>query len=176
MPSVVLAQTQALNLMDTFEKANITPSIEDYEESDDQVQIYLFWSSSCTHCHDLLDFLNDILEEYKDKFKMRSYEVSTNADNSELHEEVVDYFKLGKYGVPLLVVGESTFYGFSESTESKILEAIDSEYARTDRYDVFEKMGEKDANKNPNDALYIIIPVLGIVVIGVLISFAKKEN
>lgn len=176
IPNVVMAETQTLDLMDTLEKAGITPSIDDYEETEDQVQIYLFWSSTCTHCHDVLEFINDNLDEYGEKIKMRSYETSTNADNYALQQKVAKFFSINAPGVPLLVVGESTFYGFSDSIKDKILEAIDGEYSANEKYDVFEKIEEKEAEKNPNDALYVIIPVLAIVVIYFMIKLAKKEK
>ena len=175
-PSAVFAETQVLDLEDTLESESITPLFEDYEETDDQITIYFFRGQGCSHCYELLNFLNSIVDEYGYMFKLRSYEVWYNSDNSEIKDEVVNFFNLDASGVPLLVIGESTFYGFSEDSEEKIITAIENEYNSEERYDVFEKMEEKKANKNENDALYILIPIAACVLIYTIVKQVKKNQ
>ncbi len=175
-PSAVFAETQVLDLEDTLESESITPLFEDYEETDDQITIYFFRGQGCSHCYELLNFLNSIVDEYGYMFKLRSYEVWYNSDNSEIKDEVVKFFNLDASGVPLLVIGESTFYGFSEDSEEKIITAIENEYNSEERYDVFEKMEEKKANKNENDALYILIPIAACVLIYTIVKQVKKNQ
>ena len=175
-PSAVFAETQVLDLEDTLESESITPLFEDYEETDDQITIYFFRGQGCSHCYELLNFLNSIVDEYGYMFKLRSYEVWYNSDNSEIKDEVVNFFNLDASGVPLLVIGESTFYGFSEESEEKIITAIENEYNSEERYDVFEKMEEKKANKNENDALYILIPIAACVLIYTIVKQVKKNQ
>ena len=175
-PSAVFAETQVLDLEDTLESENITPLFDDYEETDDQITIYFFRGQGCSHCYELLNFLNSIVDEYGYMFKLRSYEVWYNSDNSEIKDEVVKFFNIDAPGVPLLVIGESTFYGFSEDSEEKIITAIENEYNSEERNDVFEKMEEKEANKNENDALYILIPIAACVLIYVIVKQVKKKQ
>lgn len=173
IPNIVKADTQALDLIDTIESINLEPSVSDYKETDDQVYIYLFRWLSCNHCHDAIEFFNEILPEYKDKIKMRSYETSANQDNYKLQEKVVSHFNIGKTGVPLIVIGENTFYGFSDDDKDKIKEAIDNVYNDTERYDMFDEM---DKNHNPNSALYVLVPIAAICIIIFVFKLAKKEN
>ncbi len=79
-------------------------------------------------------------------------------------------------GVPLLIIGENTFYGFEESNKEKIITAIENEYKKEKRYDLFDAMEKKEEEKNPNDALYILIPVLAIIIVYVSIKLFKKEK
>lgn len=168
------AETQALDLTDTLEVAEIEPKFDNYEESDEQTTIYIFWWTQCSVCHNLLNWINGITSEYGEMFKVRSFEV-TNSDNDKLKTRIIDYFDLEAPGVPLIIVGENTFYGFSESTEDKILTAIKNEYESEEKFDIIEKLDEKDSQKNPNDALFILIPIAGIALILFLIKLAKKE-
>ncbi len=176
LPSMVLADTEALNLKDTIVASGETPSFEDYKESDDQVTLYLFRASGCNHCHDLVKFLDSIAEEYGSKFKLRSYECSENSDNNLLHNRVVNFFELkNSRGVPLLVIGENTFYGFTEKNKQQIIDCIEREYKKEDKYDVFEKMEEQKNAKKPNVAAYIVLPILAGIVIFIIIRIAKNE-
>jgi len=176
LPNIVFASTQATDLLETIQAIGIEPSYPEYQETSDQVQIYLFRSSSCGHCHNLVTFLDSISEEYGHMFKLRAYEVGSNSDNNALKEKIVNFFGEDAPGVPYLVIGESTFYGFPESSKEKIKKAIEEEYNSKERYDVFEKLEEKEANKNGNDALYVIIPILGIAVISFIVKFVKSEK
>lgn len=176
IPNIVFADTVALDLKDTIVASGETPSFEDYKESDDQVTLYLFRASGCNHCHDLVKFLDSIVEEYGTKFKLRSFECSENSDNNLLHNRVVNFFKLkDSRGVPLLVIGENTFYGFTEKNKQQIIECIEREYKKEDKYDVFEKMEEQKREKKPNIVAYIILPILACIVIVIIIRIAKNE-
>ena len=177
----VYASTQALDLNEVLELAEIEKDYDDYKEDKKQVTIYFFMSKTCDHCHEVLKYINSITEEYGEKFKVRAFECSLNGDNNALHSEVVKFLKLkdkeGRYkmGVPLLIIGENTFYGFEESKE-KIITAIENEYKKEKRYDLFDAMEKKEEEKNPNDALYILIPVLAIIIVYVSIKLFKKEK
>jgi len=178
----VYASTQALDLNEVLELAEIEKDYDDYKEDKKQVTIYFFMSKTCDHCHEVLKYINSITEEYGEKFKVRAFECSLNGDNNALHSEVVKFLKLkdkeGRYkmGVPLLIIGENTFYGFEESNKEKIITAIENEYKKEKRYDLFDAMEKKEEEKSPNDALYILIPVLAIIIVYVSIKLFKKEK
>ncbi len=173
-PFGVKAEVQTYDLHDTLELEGIEIKNPEYEENDDQVYIYLFRGEGCIHCKHFLEFLNELSEEeYGDMFKLRAYEVSYNQDNSNLKNRIVDFFNIDASGVPLIVIGENTFYGFSEEHEEKIKTAIKNEYESEEKYDVFEEMQKKEDAKNPNDALYILIPLVGIGIIAYIIKKSK---
>lgn len=182
LPMGVFASTQALDLNETLELMNLEKKYENYEESSDQVTLYLFMSQECNHCHELTEYLNELVSDHGSKFKLRAFECSKNADNNELHSKIVEFLELkndeGRYkmGVPLLIIGKNTFYGFEESNKEKILTAIESEYKKKEKYDVIDALEEKKENKNPNDALYIIIPIVAVVIICFIIRLANKEK
>lgn len=179
IPTTVFASTQTKGLIDTIKAANITPSIDEseYKETDRQVTIYLFWGDTCNHCHEALEFINSLLSEYKDKIKMRSYELNNNIDNRTLQQKVLEWFEINKNGVPFMVIGESTFYGFTESSKEKIKMAIDDVYEQENRYDVFEEMKKgKPAKEQERDHKVWIVATVVIVLTTVIVAYLIVKN
>lgn len=176
MPTFVKAEVKVLNLRDTLEEKEITIADENYKETDEQIKIYLFRWSSCSHCYDFLTYLNTLVPEYGHMFKLRSYETTMNSDNEGVMEKVKKYFgDEEKTGVPYIVIGENTFYGFGDSSKEKILDAIKSEFESSNRFDVFDAMEKKENEKNPNDALYVLIPAAMVIIFILFVGGSKKK-
>ena len=81
-PLKVLAFTEledynTLNLEDTLKEESIDLEFDNYEETDDQITIYLFRGKGCGYCRAFLTFLNSITEEYGKYFKLVSFETFT---------------------------------------------------------------------------------------------------
>lgn len=175
-PIIARADTQTLNLNDTLIAEDITPEYEDYKETEEQVTIYLFRGAGCTHCYDFLTYLNSITKEYGNMFKLRSFEVYNNQDNAALKDKVAKFFKEEADGVPYIIIGENTFYGFSDDMKEKVLKSIKNEYNAEVKYDIFDEMDKNETKKNPNDALFLLIPIVAIIIIVIIVRSAKKED
>ena len=178
--SNVYAKTEALDLKKTLEAEDIKLK-GDYSESDNQVVIYLFRGQGCSHCKDFLEYLNGIVEKQGKMFKLRSYEVWNNSDNNELKEKVVETLKIDATGVPLIVVGNDSFYGFDDSTPKKLEKTINSEYKKkkSERYDVIKDASElqkkEEKSKKSNSAIILLIPIVLIAII-IFLSREPKQN
>lgn len=168
-----VSQTKVLDLKDTVEDIDLEFKGTNYKEADDQVVVYLFRMEDCTHCHDAIKFFNDIVEEYGDKFKMRSFEISKVSANNELYKKVYEYLKI-KEGVPLILIGESVFRGFKEDTKDKIKTAIEKNYENKITYDIFDAM-ERSQEEKKKPASIIIFAFIGLILIIIILIFAKKE-
>lgn len=175
-PIIARADTHTLNLNDTLMAEDITPEYEDYKETEEQVTIYLFRGAGCTHCYDFLTYLNSITKEYGNMFKLRSFEVYNNQDNAALKDKVAKFFKEKADGVPYIIIGENTFYGFSDDMKEKVLKSIKNEYNAEVKYDIFDEMDKNETKKNPNDALFLLIPIAAIIIIVIIVRSAKKED
>ena len=176
IPTFVKAEVKVLNLRDTLAEKEITIADENYKETDEQIKIYLFRWSSCSHCYDFLTYLNSLVPEYGHMFKLRSYETTTNSDNEKVMKKVKKYFgDEEKEGVPYIVIGENTFYGFGTSSEEKVKEAIKKEFESGTRFDVFDAMEKKESEKNPNDALYILVPVAIVIILILFVGGTKRK-
>lgn len=171
----VNAKTETTDLEETLKAENITLS-SDYEEKDDQVTLYLFRGEGCSHCQELLNYLNSIVKKHGNKFKLRAYEVWNNEDNNELKDLAAEELSIKADGVPFLIIGKNTFLGFGEKDKAKILDSINKEYKKKveDRYDVIDKVNAKQKNKkSDNSALIIIIPV---IVLGIIIFLTRRPE
>lgn len=175
-PVCIYAKPQALGLEDTLKDEGISIAFDGYSETEEQVIVYLFRGAGCIHCHDFLEFLNEFAKENGALFKLRSYEVYNNTDNNDLKKKIAEYFGDRAGGVPYIIIGDKTFYGYAKDDASTIEEAIKEAYQNSERYDVFEKMdnnvepviaiGSDNQDRQPkksNKTFAIIILILMII-------------
>lgn len=148
--------------------------LSNYKESDEKVNVYLFRGSSCGHCFDAVTFFASIAGEYGDYFNLRSYEVWSNTDNSDLMNKVGE--KLGDEvsGVPYIVIGKKSWSGFTDSYGDEIKSEIKSQYEKdkSDRYDILTETNQKSNDSTSNDiiAIIIIILVVGGITTGIIMA------
>lgn len=176
-PVSAFAEVKVMGLEETLVYNEIEPEFENYKETKEQIPIYLFYADWCPHCHDFLEYLNSIADEKGYMFKLRSYE-KQNDDNLAVYKKVGAYFGQKEFGVPYIVIGESTFYGYGDDDKENILKAIEEEYNAEEKFDVFDHLGEKkeeDAKKS-SKVVFLIVPVLIIVVGGIIMLAMKSGN
>ena len=163
-----------LGLKEALEVEELEEEFEEYEETDDQVTIYLFRRDGCYYCRGFLSFLNSIADEYGKYFKLVSYEVSTDQQNSELFAEV-SKFKDGQEatGVPYIVIGDQVFGGYAEDYDQSILAAIMNLYntPKEDRYDVLYELAHQ-----PNHDTTVAVISIAVVAafVGTIVYTRKK--
>ena len=108
------------------------PKVTDHEK----INVYIFRGSGCSHCYDALTYLYGLDGEYDDYFKVVTYEVWGNQNNSALAKAVAT--KLGDEfgGVPYIVIGNKSFAGFGSSTGTEIIETALEAYKNKKYKDV----------------------------------------
>lgn len=78
-------------------------------------KVYFFYSNSCPHCHDALEYIN---QKYP-KLKMTMVNVA-NADGRELFLRCAQKFNLGRYlGTPLFCMGDNHIMGWSPEYQAE---------------------------------------------------------
>ncbi len=86
--------------------------------------ITVFYSPTCPHCHNVRNFINnELIYEYDD---IKVFEV--NASNPDNRQDFIDVLSKCEYktgGVPVLVIGEKCFQGYSDSMQGAIRSAIE---------------------------------------------------
>ena len=108
------------------------------------VNLYLFYSNTCPHCEAEMELLNELQEDY-DNLKIYKYEISED-ENSLLLNKVSEMFDINVTGVPFTIIGEKTFFGYSEeNSKKKFIGAI--EYYSSHGY--IDKVGEYLGNELP---------------------------
>lgn len=150
LPLQVFASTKpdnydTTNLKETLKLVGIELKNSNYEESDVQVPVYLFWSTMCQYTKPVLEYFNSISDEYGKYFKLVAFDVTYDTKNIDLFREVAPFLGEEQIGVPFYVIGKKYFPGYNEDSMYEVADAIMREYNSANRYDVFEEM-EKQKN------------------------------
>lgn len=99
-----------------------TTSVSGAEKS----TLYFFMSTSCSHCTDALETLNDLEGKYDEYFDIIIFDVNLD-DNYLIYEQIIEKYEF-EYYVPLFVVGdEYAVIGYSDEALSKAIEITGSE-------------------------------------------------
>ncbi len=107
-------------------------------KEDDKVTLYLFYGDGCPHCAEEKLYLNEIKDKY-DNFEIVYYEVWKNTDNQKFLEDVKGALEIERSGVPVTVIGDTYFVGWSEALESRVTRAI-RHYKQNEYVDVVEQI------------------------------------
>ena len=107
-------------------------------KEDDKVTLYLFYGDGCPHCAEEKLYLNEIKDKY-DNFEIVYHEVWKNTDNQKFLEDVKEALEIERSGVPVTVIGDTYFVGWSEALESRVTRAI-RHYKQNEYVDVVEQI------------------------------------
>ena len=88
--------------------------------------ITIFYSPTCPHCHHARDFIsNNLIYEYND---LKVTEVNVvNVDNRQAFVDALYKCGYKTGGVPVLVVGEKCFQGYSDASQGDLRAAIEAD-------------------------------------------------
>ena len=128
-----------INLKQALEMEGMDNKVENVEY-DNPVVVYLFMGDGCPHCKEFLNYASTkLVDTYGGKVIFSIYEVWNNSDNEELYNKVRNYFDIQSTGVPLIVIGDDYYMGYASNMDSDIENAIEKEYAKTDRFDALKE-------------------------------------
>ncbi len=148
-------------------------------KEEDIITMYVFKGDGCPHCAAELKYLDTIKDNYKN-LKIVEYEVWYNEENASLLEDVEKTFLIKRSGVPTTVIGNSIIQGFGDSTENKLIRAIEF-YEENDYEDVVSKIKDgtykddkeikeqvkedkfKESEEKTDDEMTFSIPLIGKV-------------
>lgn len=133
--------------------------------------VYFFHGDGCPHCKEE----NEYLKTVSKKINVEAYEVWYNEENEEFMNKVKEEMGITQTGVPLTIIGNTYFVGYSESMGKVMSRAIDY-YSDEDNYidqvaniregtfdkETFvDKFSEHELDEN--DKYIIKVPLLGEV-------------
>ena len=111
----------------------------EHEYSNKHVKMYLFYGKGCYYCHNFLEFAaSNLMDKYNDSLDIYAYEVWFETNNKELYDGVAKLIDEKPDGVPFIVIGETSFSGYSDDYDEKIFAAIDKEIENKNRVDMVE--------------------------------------
>lgn len=158
----------------------------------EKVKFYVFYSDTCGNCANLHNYISETLS--KDKTHNYMYELvdyeASNSFNANLMSLVSDHFNLpenDRNKVPLMVIGEQYFLGFSvEKSPDMIVEAIEKAY-KEKQDDIVAGLANgtvtvpdknlKEEENNTDMTGIVILGIAVVIVVAIIYSSSKtKEN
>lgn len=138
----------------------------------EKVNVYMFVGEGCSHCEDLENAFKSIEDEYGKYYNIKKYEVWYNDDNYELMNKTAKKLGTEKVrGVPYVVIGNTSWQGFTDSYLDEMKNKIIEDYDSNNRYDV---MNESHSNNQSNYNWVILVIVASIYL--VIVILLKKKN
>ena len=166
LPNSVRAITyNTKNLKETLAEEEIEEKFDNYKETSDAINVYMFRGKGCGYCRAFLEFLNSITSEYGKYFKLVSFEVWYDEANNALWKEVPNVTEVEARGVPYIIIGDKVFDGYTEEYNDAIKTKIMEQYQKK-TYDAFDKL----ANYNSGFKGFSITEA--IIINAVLVSVA----
>ena len=109
--------------------------------------ITIYYSPTCPHCHHAREFVeNTLIYEYND-LKV----VNVNVMDANNRSEFFDTLKKCGYergGVPVLVVGEKCFQGYSDKMQSELRDAVEFDLSDAQKKSASENRAEMEKNRD----------------------------
>lgn len=91
-------------------------------KAQNKAKLILFYSESCPHCQKEELFLERLANKYP-KLNITKYQVDTDMGNQTLFKQTLQELGIKQLGVPLTVIGDQHFIGYSDdSTTGKAIE------------------------------------------------------
>lgn len=141
MKKYILTLIAALSIL-------IMPSVSakvDLPEKTDheKVKVYLFYSSTCGNCHNLLKYFSSKYLDYKDYFEFVTYQVDNSKNNSQLSAAVAEKTGEDQGYVPLIIIG-NTYHnlGFGGDAGEEITKAALEAYQDDNYTDIVAQIKE----------------------------------
>ena len=121
----------------TIERRRINPSINAEVNNKNLVNIYFFHSEDCSHCKSEAQLLASIEERY-DNVKIYRYEIHEQKNN-EIREQVQELYDIKTNGVPLTIIGNTPYSGYSEEKSDLIFIKTIEYYSK---YSYIDQVGD----------------------------------
>ena len=132
-------------------------------KAEENLKFYLFYQESCPHCHDEMEFINSIKDEYP-TVDFVFYEISLNEMNYNFYNKVLKKTKINANGVPFTIIGTDYYVGFNEEISKNIVESL-NKFLETGTIDIIsmvkndEDLSDIKYNENINENMSL--PIIG---------------
>lgn len=94
------------------------------------VNLYIFWGDGCPHCAHAKKYLEPYVRSH-DNIGYKAFEVYNDTANQKKMKAVGELLDITASGVPLIVVGDKPFVGFTDGTGREIVDRLDYCSVRT---------------------------------------------
>ena len=73
----------------------------------EKVKVYLFWSSTCSNCHNLMKYFANKYQDYESYFEIVTYQVNNDKNNASLASTIAKQVGEKPGYVPLVIIGNT---------------------------------------------------------------------
>lgn len=193
---VTILSVLSILLIPSVEAKTKLPEKTDHEK----VKVYLFWSSTCHNCHNLIEYFSNKYNIYEDYFEIVTYQTNNDKVNSTLSNDIAEQVGEDPGYVPLVIIGDTYHVlGWDESVGKRIIDEalkayqdenytdIVAEKIKEDNLEVTEKTFTDACSiagitckggslTSSNDGIIIGV-VFGILIIGFtgIVIYSKKK-
>lgn len=126
-----------------------------------KINLYLFHGRDCPHCEAERKWLKTIEKKYEEYLNIHMFEVWYDEDNASMMNAVKEKLEITKSGVPLTIIGEEYYVGYSESIgsiiENKIKEYINIDTEESVKIPILGTVNIKDVS------IPLVAVVLGFI-------------
>mgnify|MGYP003308300374 CR=1 FL=1 len=158
-------------------------------KANESVNIYLFYSETCPHCHKVDKVINELLKDDK-TLNYYKYECTKdiNAYNRNILNQVNDLFEINSVSFPLVVIGNNYVIGYNSQVKDEYLKYIDFYKENEYKDQVGILLGLMDEDGKPiikeEKEYRIDIPIIGEInlkdlslpLIAIIIGFTDGFN
>lgn len=141
---------------------DVTANITGEKIEEGKINLYLFYSESCPHCHEEMEYLDTIKDKYKDVLNIYTYEVTKNKENNKLLITTKALFEVNQPYVPFTVIGKDYIVGFSETTKTDIVNILDN-YLKEEKSEKTFNIPLLGEVKASSASLGLIAVILGFI-------------
>lgn len=120
--------------------------------------VYLFWGKGCSFCEKTFEFLDELRQERGDIYNLYTFEIwGDGQENSDLMKQFAEAIEEPADKVPFTIIGDVSFYGFSDEIKEDMTEEITTYKAPRDReddpiYKLVQELKSSDSkSKNQKD-------------------------
>ena len=130
----------------------------------DKTYIYFFYGEECPHCAEEEPWLDEIQEKRGDSLIINRFETWHDTENAEMAEKYRESYKIDRAGVPLTIIGEKYWVGYSETIRDSMNLYLDivAETGTIDPKDVLENNSDY-ATEQGEISNIISLPIVGEV-------------
>ena len=93
-------------------------------EAQNNVNLYLFWGNGCPHCAHAKEVLEPFIKDNK-YVTYNTYEVYYSTENQKKMQDIGEKLNIDASGVPLIIVGDKPYVGFSDTTGTEIKKRLE---------------------------------------------------
>lgn len=93
-------------------------------DAKEKIKLYFFHGDGCPHCSEEEKFLKTVQKKYKE-IEIIQYEVWYQKENQMLLEKVKNKMDIKSNGVPITIIGSTSFVGYMDSYQYQIQRAIE---------------------------------------------------